>query len=351
MKKTVIIIISFLLISIASVAAYYDIVDIEGKNDLVEKNDIIVNENIIGIVENDYTEIKQEEVEESNQIKQPEQATQTSNDLSICNEDGEIMILMYHKFAKNSNGDVWTRSFDDFKNDLEVLYKNNYRPISMTDYLTNNIDVPYGMTPVVLTFDDGSAGQLAFEWIDDELVIKENTAVKIMQDFNQDHPDFKLKGTFYITGTNFFGAKGTFTQRLTYLTDLGFEIGNLTKSHYALGNADTADKVIEEVGGFVKFLDEYLPGYKVNSLSLPGGSRSKSFEKYMYEGEYEGFEYVNKGVVSIYNSFPAKSPTNSEVNFKNIPRIKVSDDKKGLEYWIEYFKEHPGEKYISDGKN
>ena len=331
MKKTVIIIASFLLISIISIVTYYDIVELDKKDDIVIDN-IISNDE-----ENNYTE------------QAPEVSKDTENDLSICNEDGEIMILMYHKFSQKSDGDEWTRIFDDFKNDLKLLYENNYRPISMTDYLTNNIDVPYGMTPVVLTFDDGSAGQLSFEWVDDELVIKENTAVRIMQDFSQEHPDFELRGTFYITATNFFGAKGTLGQRLTYLTDLGFEIGNLTKSHYALGRADTADKVIEEVGGFAKFIDEYLPGYKINSLSLPGGSRSKSFERYMYKGDYKGFEYENKGVVSIYNSFPAKAPTDSEANF-NIPRIKVNDKEEGLNYWIEYFKEHPEEKYISDGK-
>jgi len=349
MKKTAIIIISFLFISIVSVAAYYDIVDIEGNKKALEQIDIPIDDINNVMNKNDIVmENNNSSVIENNNISQTTQNLPTDD--SIVNEDGEIMILMYHKFAKDDKGDVWTRSFDDFKNDLKLLYENNYRPISMTDYLTNNVNIPYGMTPVVLTFDDGSAGQLAFERVDGELVIKENTAVKIMQDFNKEHPDFELRGTFYITATNFFGGEGTFGKRLTYLTDLGFEIGNLTKSHYALGKANSAEKVQEEVGGFVKFIDEYLPEYKINSLSLPGGSRAKTYEEYMYKGEYEGFKYENKGVVSIYNSFPAKSPTDSEVNFKNIPRIKANDQEKGIVYWIEYFKEHPEEKYISDGK-
>jgi len=352
MKKTVIIFISMILLSIISVAAYYDIVEIDENTVIhheVAQNNQGINNNEIEneVVTDEIIEPSNQETLNNNKPEVvPPVETKPNNNLTASKQEGEIMILMYHKFAQDDKGDVWTRSFDDFKNDLEVLYENNYRPISMTDYLTNNIDIPAGMSPVVLTFDDGSAGQLSFERVDGELVIKENTAVKIMQDFNKEHPDFELRGTFYITGTNFFGAQGTFKQRLTYLTDLGFEIGNLTKSHYALGKADSAEKVQEEVGGFVKFLDEYLPGYTVNSLSLPGGSRAKTYEQYMYEGEYDGYVYNNKGVVSIYNSFPAEAPTSSEANFKNIPRIKANDEKKGFNYWIEYFKEHPEEKYV-----
>ena len=344
MKKTALIIASFLFICVVSVAAYYDIVDIEANNNAFAqmndfeneafKNEINIENDNFTVVENDKLPIEEEIIQDVINIP------------NVVKKDGQIMIIMYHKFAKDDKNDEWTRSFSDFKKDLEKLYENNYRPISMTDYLTNNINIPEGTTPVVLTFDDGSAGQLSFERVDGELVIKENTAVKIMQDFNKEHPDFELKGTFYVSGTNFFGAQGTYGYRLSYLTDLGFEIGNLTKSYYALGRADSAQKVQEEVGGFVKFIDEYLPGYTVNSLSLPGGSRAKTYEEYMYKGEYEGYEYENKGVVSIYNSFPAKSPTDSEVNFKNIPRIKANDPEKGIDYWIQYFIDNPEEKYV-----
>ncbi|MBQ7668963.1 MAG: polysaccharide deacetylase family protein [Clostridia bacterium] len=341
--KKVALIFSFLLIAVVSVFAYYELVDTEDEKE-TKKTSIVEKDP----EEVDYTyaytppPVVEEPVEE---------VVEPVIDESIVNEDGKIMIVMYHKFTtKSSTSDEWTRSLDDFKKDLTRLYENNYRPISMTDYLTNNIDVPYGMTPVVLTFDDGDAGQLAFDYVDGELVARENTAVKIMQDFNKEHPDFELRGTFYITATNFFGGKGTFGDRLKYITDLGFEIGNLTKTHYALGNAKSASKVQEEVGGLVKFVREYLPDYTINSLSLPGGSRAKSLENYMYEGEYQGVKYKNLGVVSIFNSRPALSPTDSELNVHNIPRIKANDGKEGINYWLLYFEEHPEEKYVSDGK-
>ena len=108
---------------------------------------------------------------ENKNENEEEQPEVLEKDLSICNENGKIMVLMYHKFAKESS-DGWTRSLSDFKKDLELLYEKNYYPINMSDYIEGKIDVPYGKTPVVLTFDDGTAGQLSFEWVNDELTIK-----------------------------------------------------------------------------------------------------------------------------------------------------------------------------------
>ena len=261
------------------------------------------------------------------------------------------MVLMYHKFAEKSS-DGWTRSLSDFKNDLEVLYKKNYYPINMREYIEGKIDVPYGKTPVILTFDDGTAGQLSFEWVDDKLTIKENTAVKVYQDFVKEHPDFPMKGTFYIMSTNFFGAKGTLKQRLEYLIEQGFEIGNQTQNHYALQKADSKEKVVEEVGGLAKFVDELIPGYVINSFSPPGGSMTKKYADNVYSGEYEGFKYENKGIVLLYGSKPTLSPINNELDLKKISRIRVSGNEKldkDLEYWINYFDEHPEEKFVSDG--
>lgn len=352
MKKNQIIAASFTAVIILAVVLYYQMVDLgEGRiNKPVNNNPIVEQDDEPEILEN----IPQEPEnipQETDEIDNKEVANSISTDLSICNENGRIMILMYHKFADtNDSNDEWTRTYTEFKNDLKLLYENNYRPISMTDYIEGNINVPYGMTPVVLTFDDGHAGQASFTKGEDGILkIKEKTAVGIMEEFNREHPDFELNGTFYISSTNFFGWTGKTSERLQYLVDLGFEIGNRTKTSYYLGNAKTAEKVQEEVGGFAKYIDEYLPGYKVNSLSLPGGSRTKTFADYLYSGEYEGFAYENKAIVSIYNSYGARSPIDNERDLKNLPRIKVGDKEKDLEYWIKYYNEHPEEKFVSDG--
>lgn len=355
MKKNQVIVIFFALVVILSGIFYYKIVDLgEGRIDIEVGKESQKLDELNKKDESNTNKVENNKVESNKNGEKTDNVIEVKPanlDLSKCNENGRIMILMYHKFAEtNPNNDEWTRTFSEFKNDLKLLYENNYRPISLTDYVEGNINVAYGMTPIILTFDDGHAGQLSFDRDESGVLVpKKNTAVAIMQEFNKEHPDFELKGTFYISSETFFGSKGKMSERLQYLVDLGFELGNRTKTGYYLGNAKSAEKVQEEVGGLAKFIDEYLPGYKIDSLSLPGGSNTKSFKNYLYKGTYEGYEYENKSVVSIYNSYAARSPIDNERDLTNLPRVKVADDTRGLEYWIEYYKEHEDEKYISDG--
>lgn len=62
------------------------------------------------------------------------------------NEAGKIMVLMYHVIG-DSEGE-WSRRWDNFRKDLGVLYEKGYRLISLNDYISNNIDVEAGYTPV-----------------------------------------------------------------------------------------------------------------------------------------------------------------------------------------------------------
>ena len=57
------------------------------------------------------------------------------------NESGKIIIVMYHKFA-DVETDEYSRSFENFRKDLEYMYELGYRTVSLTDYLENNIKVP-----------------------------------------------------------------------------------------------------------------------------------------------------------------------------------------------------------------
>lgn len=362
MKKAIVLAgATVLLITLSSVFYYKNVDFSNGKSGIEKKDDLACVELP------KFEEIEKEEKKswfsglfekkDSSKVEDDIDNSEENNniiekDISKCNENGKIMILMYHKFA-DTQSDGWTRSFDNFKKDLQTLYEKNYYPINMTDYINGYIDVPYGKTPIILTFDDGTAGQLSFERIDGKLVPKENTAVSIYKKFSEEHPDFPMRGTFYIMSTNFFGSTGTLRQRLEYLVAQGFEIGNQTKNHYALQKATSADKVIEEVGGLAKFVDELIPGYVINSFSIPGGSMTKSYKEQVYSGTYDGFKYENKGIVLLYGSSPELSPISKDLDLKNLSRVRVAGkDKvdKDFDYWIKYFDEHPEEKYISDGE-
>ncbi len=367
MKKAIVLAgATVLLITFSSIFYYKNVDFSNGQGEIKKKNDLSYVELPKYEDVKDVSESKEDEKKswfsglfdkkdnnesEESISKNEEENKVPEKDISICNENGKIMILMYHKFAETQS-DGWTRSFDNFRKDLQTLYDKNYYPINMTDYLNGYIDVPYGKTPVILTFDDGTAGQLSFERIDGKLVPKENTAVAIYKKFSEEHSDFPMRGTFYIMSTNFFGSTGTLRQRLEYLVGQGFEIGNQTKNHYALQKATSAEKVIEEVGGLAKFVDELMPGYVINSFSIPGGSMTKNYKEQVYSGTYDGFKYENKGVVLLYGSSPELSPINKELNLKSLSRVRVAGkDKvdKDFDYWIKYFDEHPEEKFVSDG--
>lgn len=266
------------------------------------------------------------------------------------NEMGKIMILMYHKFSENKTDD-WTRSLVDFKNDLEVLYKKGYRPISLKDYIDGKIDIPEGYTPVVFTFDDGTSSQFNLIEENGKLIVNPKTAVGVMMEFNKNYPDFRIKGSFFINHTGFFYGKGSNQQRLRYLLDNGFEIGNHTVNHVNLNKLSTAQKVQKEVGEHVKITQSIIPGYVEDVLSLPFGITSNRYGKYLITGEYEGVKYRNKALLLV-GSQPARSPADLGLDLFRLPRVKASGKKPALQdmyYWIDYFDKHPEERFLSDG--
>ncbi|HAA35110.1 MAG TPA: hypothetical protein DCD97_07355, partial [Firmicutes bacterium] len=76
------------------------------------------------------------------------------------NELGEVMILMYHEIGYPES--AWRRTPENFRLDLENLYEQGYRAISLMDLVRGNIDIPAGTSPVVLTFDDGNKGNFYY---------------------------------------------------------------------------------------------------------------------------------------------------------------------------------------------
>src|SRR3712207_8451465 len=56
----------------------------------------------------------------------------------------KIMVLQYHVFAEEE--DAWTRSYANFRKDLQYLYDNGYYLTNMADLVDNRVDVPAGKT-------------------------------------------------------------------------------------------------------------------------------------------------------------------------------------------------------------
>ena len=263
------------------------------------------------------------------------------------NEAGEIMILMYHEIGEPE--DVWCRTPANFRRDLETLYEAGYRLISMNDLLEGHIDIPAGCSPVVLTFDDGRGGQFRYLEKDGRQVIDPDCAVAILEEFCAAHPDFGLAATFYIFYEAPFEQYDLVQQKLSYLVEKGFEIGNHCYSHGNLRRL-SPDKARRELALHVKRTQEYLPGYAVRSLALPCGEFPKDMS-YIIEGSFEGTAYHNEGILLV-GSNPAPSPFRLDFKPEALPRVRASEmDVEGLGMydWLEILRDNPERRYVSDG--
>ncbi|HBY19892.1 MAG: hypothetical protein A2Y24_05370 [Clostridiales bacterium GWE2_32_10] len=271
------------------------------------------------------------------------------------NELGEIPVIMYHGLVDENPPTPYQRRREDFKNDLQYLYDNKYRLISMKDFTTHNISVEAGCTPVVLTFDDGEPTDFSLIKKDGKLVLTPDCAVDILEKFNEEHPNFGKTATFYINGgkSQFEGA-GTYAERLKYLVDNGYEIGNHTYSHKELSKLD-ATKLQEEIGKLVLEVNEELPNYTVDTLTYPFGIRPKTDElkAFIKEGSYSGKKYTNVIAFREGPSMPKMLPTiHKSYDMYNAPRLRgASNDKNGADLWgyLKKYRKKPELRYISDG--
>ena len=215
----------------------------------------------------------------------------------------------------------------------------------MNDLMDGNIDITSGTTPVVLTFDDGTEGQFRYMEQDGELVIDPDCAVGIMEDFYSEYPDFGLAATFYIYYENPFRQKEYIADKLNYLVDNGFEIGNHAYTHGNLARL-SSHEVQKELGMHVRRTQDYVPGYEVRSLALPYGARPSPAELAV-EGTYDGTDYHHEAVLLV-GANPAPSPFSE--NFDTfLPRIRASEmntEDVGMYDWLDYFRENPGNRFI-----
>lgn len=285
----------------------------------------------------------------------PDKGTPQPIDLSVVkpNEAGRIMVVMFHNFIeKYEKGDkAYTTTFDAFEELLETLYAADYRLISLNDYISGNIDTPAGCIPMVFTFDDGTPGQFNLIEENGELKVNPRSAAGIIQEFNKTHPDFGVKGTFFVNlGNQTFAGAGTLEQRLEYLVGMGYEIGNHTYSHINLKkDGKTAAIIQEEIGGNQKKLYELVPGYTFTTFSLPYGAPAKELVQYVIKGEYEGVAYENKAIMEV-GWDPAQSPFNVKFDPLSTHRVRssgIDPVDQDLAWWLENMKR--SNQFVSDG--
>ena len=266
-------------------------------------------------------------------------------------EVGQIMIIMYHGLVETEAKErTYQRSIDNFKNDLQTFYDRGFRLISMKDWLNNNICTTAGYTPLILTFDDGRSTAFSLEYKDGELHPVKDCAVDIMTKFCEKYPDFGNTAMFFIN-QNPFNGEGTLAERLKYLVDHGYEIGNHTMKHKQMSKI-SANEIQEEIVGIDKLIKENVPGYEPYAIAYPYGERPpKALYEYILKGEWEGSAYNYRIAVREGQSGPPSAINCVGFDKINVPRVRGTNNQiTDMGWMLKHYETHPELCYISDGK-
>jgi len=276
----------------------------------------------------------------------PEAPPLTSDQLKVArpNEAGWVPILLYQNIAAPPAGKPNSsyRTPDQFRKDLERLYKENYRPITMSEFLDNRIGIALGMKPVILTFDDSLPSQ--FQYLPDGK-IDPNCAVGILQAFSQAHSDFPVKAVFYVLPDRAFGEPDEADRKLQALLDMGCELGNHTVTRHSLhGLSD--QRVQYELATAVAKIKALAAKAKVNTLALPLG-RSAQHPALEKDGVANGVRYHNR-IALLIGYKPASAPYAKSFNALRVPRILAVEGTSGITFWLDSLRDNH-RNFISDG--
>ena len=276
--------------------------------------------------------------------------TALSRGVTEVNELGAVPILEYHLIGRPEG--PWRRTPENFRRDLAMLYGMGYRPVRLLDYIAGRIDIPAGTSPLILTFDDSSEGQFRAVMVDGHPQPDPDSAVGMIEEFARTHPDFKARASFYVLPgigkrLALFGQPELRAWKLNYLVKHAYELGNHTFWHQNLAKAQPQD-VAKQLAEAQKAIWEYVPGYQLQSLSLPFGAWP-SRRELVFSGSFEGVSYRNRAVLLV-GAGPAPAPADRSFNPNALPRIQAGDGVFGPEQTLLRLQRGRFGRYISDGK-
>jgi polysaccharide deacetylase len=259
-----------------------------------------------------------------------------------ANPQGRIPVLEYHVIGGDKNS-LYTRTAASYRNDLETAYKLGYRPITISQMLDKDFrDVPAGMSPVVVVFDDASDSQFRYIEQGGKLVVDPTSGLGIWEEFAKTHPGWKPRGVFCLlngadAGHNFFGDNPKYGgqkkewrfQKVKYLADQGYELCDHTVWHARLDKFSDA-VVQEQIARNAMGIDSAVPGYKLRTMALPYGIWPKN-RPLAWQGSWtdpktgKTHSYKFDAVLEVAGG-PTRSPYDPQFNPKSVNRIEAIND-------------------------
>ncbi len=202
-----------------------------------------------------------------------------------------------------------------FRRQLGVMHDNGYWPITMRDVIRHR-KIPKEKRPIVLTFDDGRATQ--FKYLPNGK-LDSNCAVRVMVDFHHHHPDWPMRGSFYlIAGSDKngvpFDQEGLERQKVRQLLKWGFEIGNHSLTHPSFRYL-TDRQIMREIAVGAAYLKRLTPGIQVDTFALPYGQLPIHAQTWplLRQPPAPSRSYKNIGVL-LFDPAPQLSPDKATFN-------------------------------------
>lgn len=278
------------------------------------------------------------------------------------NELGKVPIMMYHGIREktssstgtvggNVDKDGYNRTPEAFRKDLEFYYEKGYRMIRLDDYINGKVDIEYGKSPIILTFDDGNEDNIKVTGLEDNgnIIIDKNSAVGILEEFKKKHPDANVTATFFVNG-GIFNQSEYNEKILKWMVDNGYDIGNHTQTHLDIKKS-SSDRVQKEIAYVYDKLEELIPGKYVKIIALPFGSpytKTHDNFKYVLSTTYNGKIYDTEAALRV-GWEPEVSCFDKDFDKTFLKRCRAYDN-NGKEFDIEMvFTNLEKNRYISDG--
>jgi peptidoglycan/xylan/chitin deacetylase (PgdA/CDA1 family) len=252
----------------------------------------------------------------------------------IRNDARPFLVVGYHEFggppeyAGGPRYDIHGLNIapDTFRNQLALMEKAGFWPVNMRDIVSGNVTIPKGKVPVVLTFDDGRPTQ--YRYLSDGS-IDPNCAVGILLKFHASHPDWPLRGSFYlIAGSDAngvpFDQEGTEARKVKQLLAWGFEIGNHSLTHPSFEHL-SRKQIVNEISGCQAYLRRLVPGIQVSTFALPYGESPKGYSQNLAlrQGGQGLGAYLNKAIL-LFSGGPEPGPASTTFNPYKISRVPPS---------------------------
>lgn len=252
------------------------------------------------------------------------------------NTNGKVLVLEYHHVMEKETR--WGRSRENFRKDLERLYKAGFRPVTLIEYLENRMKLPPGASPVVFTFDDGHLNQ--FHILPDGTV-DPNCMVGLWRKFAATRPDFPMKATFFVLPPVPFTKKDTAKKKVELLRKWGSELGIHTMTHRSLAKLSD-DEVKKEIAESILWLRKW--GVEAKTMAMPYGEYPQN-KALLKEFLYKGQRFKLSGAVRV-GAVPSTSPTSDKLKRYGLPRIQGVDLEGGLTWWMKPIKDGDVDLYV-----